>query len=754
MSAPILSAFDWEMSIGLIRHLRAGFLDNVNNGKLQYRYVYTDGTVEWRDLVTSLASVNFNFTSWWDTNMSQSHLLFVNGLPQIWEWSGGITTLLSTSDTANSVATITTGVAPFFFNLPDTFGGKNYQIGDVLTLTGGGANATVTVDTIANGAIFSINATPTAGGSGYLVGDNLVLTQSDATLGVVEVLTISGGGVVTSVGLLKQGSGYSVGIGLNTTQGTGTGCRVSITEVDNGAITTVTLKNGGTGYSVASAIPVTGGNGTDALMQVLSTSSNSITKQGTTSWAQEGFYKIGTHSVTINGVDYQATGGWDTTTLTGVTPDPISAGVAGDVIHQTPEITLNSQMQGIPFDFENDLLETFGGAPLGGVSFKTTVGQLYVGSLISNQIYVSAAGIYTDFNASFPRISGDGLILTTNAPARAFIVQEDQMYVSAGINQWYEVVTTTVSTDVGSGIVVNVITPTLQRLKTAGLQGAQSQAFVSKNKNDVIFVSFEPIVNSLGRVDNVVLTPQMSDLSFSIVNDMNKYDFTDGCIFFWQNFIIVAIPKEGLIRLYNMTKDTTTQNPTNSPIHYWEAPLTMPFSRFSIIDGDLYGHSYLVSETYKMFDGYNFNGSAIPAIALFAYQQYGVRSQNKSENEYYIEGYISENTTLDVTLNYDLDATSGQYNGTIVGTDTQVVQIPGSTSSLGKESLGINPLGGDLLVDTTNTNKFRVIKTFPRVPYYEVAAMFSSFGVDYIWSLIGFGPAQSPTSEGNNDITQ
>ncbi len=180
----------------------------------------------------------------------------------------------------------------------------------------------------------------------------------------------------------------------------------------------------------------------------------------------------------------------------------------------------------------------------------------------------------------------------------------------------------------------------------------------------------------------------------------------------------------------------------------------MPLSRFSIIDGELYGHSYLVSETYKLFEGYNFNGSPIPAAAVFAYQQFGLRPQNKSQNEFYVEGYISTNATLDMTVNYDLDGTSGQYNGEIVGTDTQIVAIPGGLNSLGKESLGKNPLGGDLLLDDTNTNKFRVIKTFPRTPYYEASPSFSSTGIDYIWALIAFGPAETPTSEGNNNILQ
>ncbi len=755
--APILSAYDWEMSQGFIRHLRAGFLVSAD-GKMQYRYVHADGSIEWRDLLGSLTSVLFNFTNWWSAAIlpdaslgySQSLLLFVNGLSQIFEWSGGITTLLSTTDTAGAVATIYTGQSPAF-HLPESFGGKNYQVGDILTLTAGNNDATVTVSSVRNAAIYSVASVPTNGGFNYVVGEELLITQpSGAIQGIVIVDTVDGSGTVLTLHLLSQGTGYATGTKSTLTQsGIGTGCTVNITEVDDGAITVVTLTNGGTGYSAASGISVTGGHGTGALMEILSISNNAITKEGATTWAQEGFYSHGTHEVVINGVTYTATGGWDSLTLTGVSPDPTGAGVAGDVIHQAVEITLNSDMTVIPPNFENDLIITFDQ-------------QLYVGSLVANSIYASHIDDYKNFGGfNNPRMTGDGITLIANAPPKAFIIQEDLLYISAGVNQWYTVsqdnvnfITDEIGADIQQFVTVNVVTPTLHRLKTSGLQGAMSQAFVGKNKNDVIFVSFEPIVNSLGRVDNILVTPQISDLSFSIVNDMNNYDFTDGSIFFWQNFILFSAPKEGITRLYNMTKDTTTQNPTNSPIHYWEAPLTLPFSRFSIIDGELYGHSYLVSESYKLFEGFNFNGSPIVAKAMFSYQQDGVVSTSKSFNEFYVEGYIAPNTTITLTLFYELDGFAGEPMFEINGEDSAIVQSLPDDNSLGKNALGKVPLGGDIGQQSSLPPKFRVIKTFPRTPYYEFSPQFSSIGKDYQWSILRFGPAASPTSEGNNPITE
>ena len=69
---------------------------------------------------------------------------------------------------------------------------------------------------------------------------------------------------------------------------------------------------------------------------------NTITKTGTTSWKQAGFYNNNTdhanRKITINGTDYNYTGGETTTTLTGLSADPTADVAADPVVHQTPII--------------------------------------------------------------------------------------------------------------------------------------------------------------------------------------------------------------------------------------------------------------------------------------------------------------------------------------------------------------------------------------------------------------------------------
>lgn len=472
-----------------------------------------------------------------------------------------------------------------------------------------------------------------------------------------------------------------------------------------------------------------GGNATFA-----SATANTVTKQGVETFAENGFYSdASSHKFLMAGIEYTYTGGVGTTTLTGVTPNPTAGTQAvGDSIIQSVESTTNASMTSLPAALENDL-----------ISFLQN--QVYVGSLRARTVYVSKVNNYKDFSFTSPvRKVGEGALVTLDGTPVAFAPQEDKMYVAAGKDQWYETVFT-LSSDLANEALQ------ITRLKTTVLQGAQSQKLVGKIPNDVLFVSNEPILNTLGRVSGVINTPQTSDISFPIINDMNGYDFTDGQVFFHRNYIYMSVPQSGIIRIFNQT------NPKN---HYWEAPQTIPISCFSIIDGELYGHSYLVPETYKLFTGYvdgaGGENHPIDTRALFSYMSFGSRHLSKFFNKQYFEGYISQPTTLNLITQYDMDGKARTVTKTINGNDSAIVALSQDKASLGKESLGKNPLGGDLAQLTPDQlpANFQVIKTYNKASFFKMQPSFTSLGVNQVWELLCFGPSQQSTSEGQNNITQ
>ena len=459
--------------------------------------------------------------------------------------------------------------------------------------------------------------------------------------------------------------------------------------------------------------------------QFLSATSTTVTIGNPETIAELGFYTQNTRGFTINGVPYTYTGGETTDTFTGVSPDPSAAGSAGDLIFQTIRATS---------------VATITDLGLSSVAVIGTVdNQVYYGELTNNDVYISKANDYKDCSfTSAGRLPDEGGKLNLGSTVVGFSPQEGQMYISAGLDQWY-LVEFTLSSDLTKEDV------SVGPLKTGARQGAQSQAFITKDKNDIIFYSNEPTVSSLGRVQNILQTPQITDISFPIINDVNSYDSADGSTYYWKNFILVAFPRESLIRIYNKTDPSA---------NYWEAPLMYPVSRFYEVDGELYGHGYLTSESYKLLSGYNFKGQPIDARAIFSYQNYGSRFASKSFNEFYQEGRCTQNGILKTGIIYETDGAATDTEYEMDGSDINFVAISKNENSLGKNSLGKQPLGGNISSQATDPPKFRKIQTFPRTSFYECQIKFSSVEKDFNWSIIAFGPNVQPTSEGNNPITQ
>lgn len=569
-----------------------------------------------------------------------------------------------------------------------------------------GAVTTFASATNATGFLQVLNATPTAGGSGYTVGDILTITGGTAT---AIVATLASPGVVGTVSLVSTGSGYTTGTGKLTTGGTGTGATVNITTV----------------------------------------AANSIVKQGTNTWAQDGFNQTG-GSVVIGGTayTYAAIIG---TTMVGIGTDPtIPAYAVGSVIHQAVITTTLASMTAI--------LATFGPTVIGCGRNN----QVYLGASNSNNLYISKVNNYTDYSFTTPvRVVGEGDLIPLDAPPIAFVSQEVNndsvlaydLYISQGTNTW-GIIRSTLSADLTK--------ETLQyiRLKVSALQGAQSAKMVSKMKNEIMFIGHDNVANFLGLM-SYQFVAAIVDFSFPIVDDMNSYDMTDGSIFYYENFALVAIPKAGVIRMYNMTDQTgqytsftrDMEDVTKQP-WFWEAPITFPLSGFYTVDGDLYGHSYTTSESYKLFTGGSLNGQNIIGNATFAFDDKGDRTQSKASDEIWVEGYIAQNTTLNVTVAGDLDAAQQTQTVTIAGSDPTIVAFGGGAHSLGKNNLGSQPLGGAEVISSALPAWFHVIKTYNEASFYLEQASFETNGVDLDWELITFGTNAKFTSEGNNDITQ
>lgn len=427
--------------------------------------------------------------------------------------------------------------------------------------------------------------------------------------------------------------------------------------------------------------------------------------------------------------------------------------VVGSPIYQQP--VQSSPFQSFTFGGGGSTPTPPSGFTLDLISVRKTSNQVLLSSITNNLVYLSEAGNYTVYSQSVARVQYEGDMATTVGPVVGFAPQDDEVYITAGIDEFYTTsfVQTTI-TDSTTGTTTVFETFQLKQLKVSALQAAISQYAMTKIANDIVYISNEPIINSLGPVTNILNVPIITDLSYSIVNDINSYNLTDAWCAYNKQILYVGFPAMGLFRMYNMT------NPKNP---YWEAPININLSGVSFVGTTVLGHSYNTSESYILFNGYsdraasiNQTGLPISSQALFAFQTAGIRSRRKSFYKFWVEGYISSGTTLNVGLIYRSPnpGTSFGQTLTIKGTDPYVL-IPTDTSSLGKSALGTNPLGGDIQFpqQLNLPPYFAVNKTATRFPYLDFQPAFYSYGVNQNWELLSYGNNTSPTSELETDIT-
>lgn len=480
-----------------------------------------------------------------------------------------------------------------------------------------------------------------------------------------------------------------------------------------------------------------------------SATATTVTKQDSTkTWAQEGFSTTG--SIVIGGVLATYSGGSASQTLTGVSID-FSASAAGSIIHQEVTTTTLGSMTGILSTFAPTLI---------GCGRRN---QVYLGTSNSNNLYISKVNDYTNYAFTSPtRVVGEGMLMPLDAPPVKFIPMESRndqaaydMYISEGLSTW-AIVRATLSSDLTKETLEHI------RVKSSFLQGAKAERLVSKMKNHIIFVGNDKVTNFFGYL-SYQFVPEMVDFSYPIIDDMNAYDYTDGSIFYHKNYVYEAIPKSGLIRIYNMTdqsKQSTSSVRAQEDVDvadqpwFWEAPVTYPISGFYVVNGEIYGHGYASSESYKLFSGGSLNGQQIDVNATTAFDTKGDRTQSKSSSEIWVEGYIKQNTTLNVSVIGDLDAFQTTQTVTISGSDSAIVAFGAGGNSLGKNPLGSEPLGGAQTTSSTLPAFFHCAKTYSPAPLYLEKISFTSKGIDLDWQLITFGTNAEFTSEGNNSITQ
>jgi len=452
-----------------------------------------------------------------------------------------------------------------------------------------------------------------------------------------------------------------------------------------------------------------------------SATSNTLTKQGTTTWGEERFLANGTRKVRIKDDSgtwqtFTYTGGEGTTTLTGVSPDPtvLSLSSGAQVLQEVRETT-NKPSSGN----SNDFLVKY-------------LNYLFVFDRQRNTVEMSKNSDYTDFSSpSSPRVAGEAASFNLDETPTGAISQPDgdALYITTR-NQWYQFLFSE-SSDKTKEVI------TIKPLKTSALEGATNELAVVNMKNYTVYTSGEPTIDNLGRVQEID-TPRSVPLSDPIKNYIDIANVENSTSAYYKNNFYTALSSDS---------DISTNNRIlvrNLQVGAWETPWTIPASIIFEYNGELYAHDSATKNTYALLDSnfsdnYVDNDTQAPISAKWysSHFHYGYPCNQKSFSIMWIDGYITAGTELDIIFNYDFSKYS--LKRTLSGLDDNVV-ITQTGGGLGYCSLGSRNLGGrGETLEETGLRRFRGFIPVPERKFYELQVSFQSNGIGYRWKIVSYG---------------
>lgn len=732
------SSYVWNTSLGTVRPMR------VNNGNLQVEF--NNGIdLEWYDLLSGLTLTRFVFIPYWNDTLKKDQLLFVKGDTVIHEWSGGIGTIASTSNGGGVISTIDQPGQ----NLGQSSGGTGYVVNDILTVTGGGGDATIQVDQVVPGGVATLALGN--GGMNYAVNDIVALvTPANGQPAEIKVTSVDGGGAITGFILLGSGNGYVSNStqSVTTTGGTGTDAFFFVDTVGN-SISAWHLVKSGTGYSEAANMPTTGGTGTAATVNITAVASGSITLAGTTTVQQQGF-EGATGTIVVNGHTYSYTasnlnGGQS---FTGLSGDPTGEPVGSIVTQQV--VAQNNLPDPTNQNFTNDFIQVINN-------------QLHVGCYNSRFVYVSSDTDYTDFTVPDVRSQGDPDLLTLDSNVRGIAVQRGtsteagNAIISGGVGDWYTIVRSQIT--VGTTLEEQV---TVTKSTSADLATALAHEFIDNIGGDIIFLDQNNQLREFGTVRNIS-TPVFPLLSLDIFTELQNLDFTGGQIAAIADeggeTVYVVCPLAGVDYDYQIRqKIDSVGNLTAERI--WQPPQVRGISRMAVIDGVTYGHSNANPQIYRLWNTNQWHddspsNQALPYVchALGAYLNEG-RTNLLIFDKLFAEGYMTQGSVVGCNVFMEYQGSKNDpfvvLNNPAKGQKHAKFYIAENDASLGENSLGDNPLGDGLTlrggVDALFP-KFRCIRDVTGQKIFEYALDVWSETADTRWELLSLGVNQTQATD-------
>jgi hypothetical protein len=449
---------------------------------------------------------------------------------------------------------------------------------------------------------------------------------------------------------------------------------------------------------------------------------STLTKTGTTFWAQEGFSTTsGQKTFIINGSPtvYTYTGGEATTTLTGITP-ALPVITQDTAILQSVQTATDKPAAGFNSDF-----------------IKVINNQVYVGSYTSRLVYMSSDTDFTNYTVPSPQLSGSPGLFVLDGTVKGIGVRQGNACVGFGANGWAVISFELVSNN-------NMLTRNnkIDIKPVAVLQAPLAHEFIDSVGDNLIYLGQDHQVRSFGDFNNLFVAGYPS-LSQEVATELAGVNFTGGGLRCIGEFIYITSPVTGKVYLrQERTKVDANGNVVAERL--WHSPFIWNATFIDVIDTTVVAFSNANPQIYEVWDtGQWYDDSPsdeqLPYTSIMAF---GYRGEQRRQglwsfDKQYTEGYITTGTPLNLLMNYNYDGSTNQVNAIINNIEQPAYIFQTSPSSLGDSSLGDESLGeGGNADDSTTLSKFKVINSLPIINCFEWQPVYYSETANAQWEIL------------------
>lgn len=462
-------------------------------------------------------------------------------------------------------------------------------------------------------------------------------------------------------------------------------------------------------------------NGTDDMFEwgggfglIASTTANTIVLDRT---IVESRIPTASGTVIVNGTTYTYTGS-SASTLTGVTPNPTGEANGSGVLQ--PVVTNSNEPAA---DFLADFI-------------KIINNQVYVGSYTSRLIYMSQDTDYLNYTVPSPQIAGSPGLFVLDGTGKGIGIRQGKACIGFGASGWAVISFELVSNN-------NILTRQnkIDIKPVALLQAPYAHEFIDNVGDNLIYLGQDQQVRNFGDFNNLFVSGYPS-LSQEIATELSSENFESGSLKCIGEFIYVSAPASGKVYI-RQERTSLDFNGNIVAERLWHSPFIWNLTSVDEINGTVIGFSNANPQIYDLWNTNQWyddspSDEELPYSCVLAlgYRSNGRRQGLQQFDKLFTEGYITEGTPLNFSINYDYQGSTSIVNGVINSVAQPTTLFSGQDpSSLGDSSLGEESLGDSEPNDEV-LSKFKNISSLGDINCFEYQPILSSDSANARWELL------------------